>query len=156
LPPATVPQRQIKKPQPENPGRSSNDFAKKNKPNTEAAVKARQASPAPLGKQQEQLEVRATKKQQYLADLMQRIHRRKFYPRAARQQRKSGRVVVGFEVLRKGEIKNIRVLEPSGSPLLDEAALNTVRDISPAAPLPAELGLARLNLAVPIVFGFKR
>ncbi|WP_212525798.1 energy transducer TonB, partial [Actibacterium sp. MT2.3-13A] len=60
------------------------------------------------------------------------IERRKRYPRGTRA---AGRVQLGIVITRQGDLASVTVTRSSGSALLDEAALSTVRRARlPAAP----------------------
>src|SRR4029450_3022503 len=68
-----------------------------------------------------------------LAEIRKRIERAKRYPSLARQQEIEGSVRVSFSIEPSGEVSELRLLGSSGSPILDEEALATVKR---AAPLP--------------------
>ena len=72
------------------------------------------------------------------------------YPAAARMLHQHGQVQVSFDYL-DGAISNIRLLQSSGLPLLDAAALATVRDTRFPDPPPKLLHQA-LNYAVWVRF----
>jgi len=59
------------------------------------------------------------------------------YPQLARRQGLSGDLVLSVELLRSGEVADIRIDRPSGHALLDQAALDIVSLAAPYAPLPA-------------------
>ncbi len=72
------------------------------------------------------------------------------YPAAARMLHQHGQVQVSFDYL-DGAVSNIRLLQSSGLPLLDAAALATVRDTRFPSPPPKLLHQA-LNYAVWVRF----
>jgi protein TonB len=94
-------------------------------------------------------------KQHYLAALAAQINRRKFYPRAARRLGEEGQVVVHFVIRRNGELTDLRVTESSGSPRLDEAALKTLRRVTPFRPIPEALDRDNWPISVPIAFSLR-
>jgi protein TonB len=94
-------------------------------------------------------------KQHYLAALAAQIDRRKYYPRAARRLGEEGRVVVHFVIQRNGELTDLRVTESSGSPRLDEAALKTLRRVTPFKPIPVGFGSDQWPISVPITFSLR-
>jgi protein TonB len=94
-------------------------------------------------------------KQHYLAALAAQINRRKFYPRASRRLGEEGQVVVHFVIQRNGELTDLRVTESSGSSRLDEAALKTVRRVTPFKPIPAGLATEQWPISVPISFSLR-
>ncbi|MDT8404844.1 energy transducer TonB [Sulfuriflexus sp.] len=98
----------------------------------------------------------ASLKRRYLKRLLARIHRKKHYPYQARRRHEEGEVLVSFVIGQAGEISSIRVSRSSGHPSLDKAAIKTVTRVSPMIPLPAELGISRWELAVPIAFNLRK
>ena len=94
-------------------------------------------------------------KQHYLAALAAQINRRKFYPRASRRLGEEGQVVVHFVIQRNGELTDGRETESSGSSRLDEAALKTVRRVTPFKPIPAGLATDQWPISVPISFSLR-
>lgn len=61
------------------------------------------------------------------------------YPAEARQRNLEGSLVLTVAVSRDGSIEAIDVIQPSGYPLLDEAAIRIVRMGAPYAPLPEKI-----------------
>jgi protein TonB len=61
------------------------------------------------------------------------IERAKTYPRLAREQGVEGVVLVRFKVAPSGDIEKVDVVKSSGSDILDQASVRTVRR---AAPMP--------------------
>jgi len=68
------------------------------------------------------------------------------------RQNQRGTVWVGFTVARDGTVSNLRVEQSSGFPLLDEAALDTIRRAAPLLPLPDTLHSDTMNTAIPVEF----
>lgn len=58
------------------------------------------------------------------------------YPDEARRRNLQGQLVLTVAVRRDGSVESIDVVQPSGHPILDEAAIRTVRLAEPFAPLP--------------------
>ncbi len=58
------------------------------------------------------------------------------YPEEARRRNLTGQLVMTVAVRRDGTVERIDVVQPSGYPLLDDAAQRTVRIAEPFAPLP--------------------
>nr|VFJ65925.1 MAG: protein TonB [Candidatus Kentron sp. DK] len=97
----------------------------------------------------------AREEQRYLAALRTRIERKKRYPRASRRRGEEGRVIVGFVIRKNGALVDLRVIRSSGISRLDEAALDTLRRISPFAPIPASIGREQWALSVPISYSLR-
>lgn len=58
------------------------------------------------------------------------------YPDEARRRRLAGQVVISVAIRRDGSVERAEVVESSGQPLLDQAALRIVRLAEPYPPLP--------------------
>jgi protein TonB len=58
------------------------------------------------------------------------------YPDDARRRNLQGQLVLTVAVRRDGSVESIDVVQPSGYPVLDEAAIRTVRLAEPFGPLP--------------------
>lgn len=58
------------------------------------------------------------------------------YPSEARRRNIHGQLVMTVAVRRDGTVERIDVIQPSGYPVLDDAAMRTVRLAEPFAPLP--------------------
>jgi TonB family protein len=83
-----------------------------------------------------------------LAQIMSRIEEAKRYPRAARRMRIEGKTVVRFKLKPGGQVEAAEVAESSGSDILDEASLKTVRE---AAPLPYKAGWLKVGIVFKIL-----
>ena len=69
-------------------------------------------------------------------DRVERIGNRN-YPDEARRRRLEGQVVISVAIRRDGTVERAEVVDSSGQPLLDQAALRIVRLAEPYPPLPA-------------------
>ena len=96
-----------------------------------------------------------TVRQRYRRALTKRIRAKRFYPAKARRRRQEGEVRIAFVIHRSGVISDIRVSRSSGSVALDQAAVKTLRRISPFQPLPNELNLDRWEFSVPIAYSLR-
>jgi protein TonB len=67
----------------------------------------------------------------YYETVRWRIEREKRYPSQARRRQIEGRVALSFAIGPKGELSECRVTRGSGSPELDQAALEAVKRASP-------------------------
>ncbi len=91
----------------------------------------------------------------WLADtLWRRVQALKRYPIKAASARLEGHVVLVALVKANGEIAEIQVADSSGSPLLDEAAVEAVRNASPLI-LARPLAHAQVSVEVPISYHFE-
>jgi protein TonB len=92
---------------------------------------------------------------EFLTRLMERINANKDYPRYSRVRRETGEVKVGFTILKDGSIQDIRIVEASPFPALNEAALNAIRKVAKTDPIPEELHRTRWENVVPMRFEIK-
>lgn len=88
----------------------------------------------------------------YRARIRQAVDAHKHYPRMARRLGTEGRVVVAFTIEADGRLAGVRVVESSGSALLDEAALEAVRKTAPFPPFPAGIERRRWSFTLPLSF----
>ena len=74
----------------------------------------------------------------YLRDWVDRVERigNLNYPDEARRRRLAGQVVISVAIRRDGSVERAEVVDSSGQPLLDQAALRIVRLAEPYPPLP--------------------
>jgi periplasmic protein TonB len=79
--------------------------------------------------------------------------RKDVYPRLARDRRWEGTVRVRVVIGRNGVLKGIVVSDSTGYQILDERALELVKDALP--PVPKELRDHEFSIALPVVFRLK-
>jgi protein TonB len=83
------------------------------------------------------------------------LERNKRYPAMAQSRREQGVVQLAFSIDRKGMVVASHVAASSGSPALDEEAMELVRRAQPFPPPPPELSGTRVDLTVPIRFNLR-
>ncbi|MGE0845771.1 MAG: TonB family protein [Flavobacteriaceae bacterium] len=88
----------------------------------------------------------------YPGQVVRRLRSSLRYPAAARSARLKGEVHVSFVVAANGSAGSVRVVRSSGSPILDKAAMDTVRRASPFPSIPAAAGRRSWAFTVPLVF----
>ncbi|WP_321339674.1 energy transducer TonB [Breoghania sp.] len=86
----------------------------------------------------------------YLGRIVSRLQRAQRYPRKAR--RAEGTVMVRFTIAPGGQVSGLRVLRSSGNRVLDEAALATVRRVSPMPAFPSEMPQKPKSVKVPFAY----
>lgn len=84
--------------------------------------------------------------------LLGRLKAYRRYPRRAQSAGQEGVVLVAFTVDRRGAVLGVRIVRGSGYPLLDDAALATVRRASPVPPPPDDLPGDPVEVVVPVDF----
>jgi protein TonB len=87
----------------------------------------------------------------YLATARRRIEKAMRYPREARRKGYEGKMIVSFQIDRRGEVGEIRLVQSCGYPDLDEEGMATLRRASPF-PSPLLIEKEKLVLEVPILF----
>ena len=88
----------------------------------------------------------------YPGQVVSRLRRNLRYPSQARRQRIRGEVHVRFTVSRSGSVAGVSIVRSSGSPVLDKAALDTVRRAAPFPAIPAGAGRSNWPFTVPLAF----
>lgn len=82
----------------------------------------------------------------------QRIEAQRIYPAWARRQAIEGIAVVSFRVLASGQAGGIRLIHSSGSGLLDQETINTIKRASPFPAIPKVIGADSIAMEVALVF----
>jgi protein TonB len=89
------------------------------------------------------------------SQLIARLIRNKQYPAEARARGEHGTVQVAFSIDRRGDVHRQRIVQSSGSPLLDRATLALVNRAAPFPPPPAEMRGAEIPINVPIRYDIR-
>ncbi len=85
---------------------------------------------------------------QILKQIIRKIEAAKRYPKVARRMGIEGKAVVRFKLKTQGQVEAVEIVESSGSEILDQASLQTVRD---AAPLPYKEGWLKVGIVFKIL-----
>lgn len=88
----------------------------------------------------------------YPGKVVSKLRRSLRYPSEAKRQRLKGEVRVRFTVAQNGSVSGIRIVRSSGSSILDQAALDTVRRAAPFPRIPNEAGRSSWGFTVPLAF----
>ncbi len=88
----------------------------------------------------------------YLNLVRQQIDQHKRYPLFARKKHIEGLVGLKFVISRDGSVKGIHVVQSSRYSVLDEAAVEAVKNANPFPPFPEEIGVPLLTIEVPVSF----
>lgn len=91
----------------------------------------------------------------YYQIVLRQIAQHKRYPAQAKRIRQEGLVEISFEIGADGRLLSAQVSQSSQIQSLDTAALAAVTAASPFPPIPAELGVSRLSLSLPIEFALR-
>jgi TonB family protein len=88
----------------------------------------------------------------FLGRLLAQLNRFKQYPRAARQARIEGVVMLHFVMDADGKVLSFEIAKSSGRPVLDNEALALIQRAQPLPRLPADFPTRTLDAVVPIEF----
>ncbi|MEL6220562.1 MAG: TonB family protein, partial [Pseudomonadota bacterium] len=83
------------------------------------------------------------------------LSRHKRYPRRAQSRRQEGTGRLFFVVEQNGRVSAMRLQKSSGHRLLDDEILAILGRVGTFPPIPGEIGVARLELVVPINFSLR-
>jgi TonB family protein len=83
-----------------------------------------------------------------LGQIIQKIEAAKRYPRVARRMGIQGTTTIRFKLKSNGQVETAEIVESSGSEILDQASLETVRA---AAPLPYKDGWLKVGIVFKIL-----
>jgi len=82
----------------------------------------------------------------YAKAIKERIAKEWTYPPDAKASLVEGKLRLLFSLSRQGEMNRVRILEHSGSAVLDQEAVRAVRAGSPYPPFPDHVTVGRLNI----------
>jgi len=88
----------------------------------------------------------------YLGRVLAQLNRFKQYPRAARQARIEGVVMLHFVMAADGKVQSFEISKSSGRPVLDAEALALIQRAQPLPALPPDFPSRTLDAVVPIEF----
>ena len=91
----------------------------------------------------------------YRSTLLRLIERHKYYPLRARRNGMEGKTTVSFTVSGNGVISGIGISQSSGKTLLDQAAIQTIKRVGQAPPLPEDIGRSKWKFVVPITYNIR-
>ncbi|NWF71909.1 MAG: energy transducer TonB [Nitrospirae bacterium] len=92
----------------------------------------------------------------WLSDaIFRRLEELKRYPASARVDRAEGKVVVKAVINEDGNLGEVEVFQSSGYPMLDKAAVETMRQAAPFH-LPHPLGQPRMTIKIPMNYRLDR
>jgi protein TonB len=86
----------------------------------------------------------------YQTELQLWLQRYKTYPRRLKRRRIEGDVVVSFTINSQGHLLAYSLINSSGVPELDKAAMQLLEASEPLPSIPAELGISQYTVQVPI------
>jgi len=124
-----------------------------------AALAPRQMTPVKFDEHPKETEVASEAIDQIMNNFYRKVGRQiafaKIYPDFARKMGYQGKILVAFRIGRDGKILNLSVSQSSGYKILDEAALEAVKEAGPYPPIPNELNKKFLKLKIPISYALR-
>lgn len=76
------------------------------------------------------------------------------YPKASKINREQGELLLIFTISSNGKLEDVKLLETSGYPRLDNEALRAIRVAAPYIPFPKAWNLERLNIRAGFIYSF--
>ncbi|WP_125911856.1 energy transducer TonB [Kiloniella majae] len=83
------------------------------------------------------------------------LARNKRYPRKAKRRQMQGEIMIQLTLFSSGKVESYKILESSGFPLLDKAAIKMINKSAPFPPFPASITAAQMSRRIPVVFNMK-
>lgn len=88
--------------------------------------------------------------------IKQKIEENKRYPLLARNKGIEGKVWIKFEILKNGNVKDIKIVKSSHHQILDKAAIESIKKANPFPPFPEGLKESSLIINICLRFQLKR
>jgi len=92
---------------------------------------------------------------EYVRKVSQQIRRNFVYPLAAKEANLEGSLKLTLRVYYTGQLLDVEIRESSGSAVLDENAVNIVKEIAPYPAFPTEMKQKELRIDLPIIYKTK-
>ncbi len=92
----------------------------------------------------------------YPGKVVSKLRRAQRYPSEAKRKKQQGEAWVAFTVSANGGVGGVRLMRSSGSPVIDKAAVETVRRAAPFPAIPKDAGRSSWPFAVPLMFALNR
>lgn len=125
------------------------------KPVVTAKVAAEPAPKAAAQRQTESVASSGVSPARWQQRLSAWLNRHKRYPSGSRSKREEGTVQVAFTIDPTGRITSSRITRSSGSPALDQAALDMLRRASPVPAPPKEIAKPSMPISLPVAFDLR-
>ncbi|MBT5550202.1 MAG: energy transducer TonB [Nitrospina sp.] len=94
----------------------------------------------------------ASLKKEFSSGIWRKIAATKYYPNIAQKRRWEGKPVIEFQVGRNGDLLDYSVAVASPYAVLDQAAIDAVKNASPYPKIPESLKLNSIRFKLPIAF----
>jgi len=128
------------------------EFSVRTTPPPPVAAQPPVAAPAPPVTAAAPSKAAGESRDSYLGRILAQLNRFKQYPRAARQARIEGVVMLHFVMAADGKVQSFEISKSSGRPVLDAEALALIQRAQPLPALPPDFPTRTLDAVVPIEF----
>lgn len=98
------------------------------------------------------LDTKETKYASYFARIKHQIERVWAYPEEAARRGISGELTLRFQIQRDGDLMDVRLIEGSGSELLDFAALKAIKSAAPFYPFPVTIEKNKISILATFIY----
>lgn len=98
------------------------------------------------------LDTKETKYASYFARIKHQIERVWAYPEEAARRGISGELTLRFQIQRDGDLMDVRLIEGSGSELLDFAALRAIKSAAPFYPFPVTIEKSKISILATFIY----
>lgn len=88
----------------------------------------------------------------YIEDLKARLDQSVDYSNLAKEFGFKGKVKVRLRILSSGQLKEAYVIDSSGSELLDNSTINTIKRLAPFRPFPGSIDTNEIAVDIPVVY----
>lgn len=89
---------------------------------------------------------------QFLTLIRKKIESKKKYPMSARNAGIEGSSEVKMTILKDGQLEKVEIIDSSGSEVLDNAAIESIRGATPFPPIPPNLKRDKIEMSILLVF----
>ena len=98
------------------------------------------------------LDTTETKYASYFARIKHQIQRVWDYPEEAARRGISGELTLRFQIQRDGDLLDVRLIEGSGSELLDFAAIRAIKSAAPFYPFPVTIEKNKISILATFIY----
>ncbi len=98
------------------------------------------------------LDTTETKYASYFARIKHQIQRVWDYPEEAARRGISGELTLRFQIQRDGDLMDVRLVEGSGSELLDFAAIRAIKNAAPFYPFPVTIEKNKISILATFIY----
>jgi len=98
------------------------------------------------------LDTKETKYASYFARIKHQIERVWDYPEEAARRGISGELTLRFQIQRDGNLMDVRLMDGSGSEILDYAAIRAIKNAAPFYPFPVTIDKEKISILATFIY----